>query len=95
MFIAILTYKKPLEEIENNLEQHIQFLDKYYENHKFIASGRRNPRIGGVIIINSNSLSEVEQIINDDPFYKYDLADYELIEFIPTKNIDLLSGIIK
>ena len=94
MFTAIRTYKKPIEEIEKNLAEHIKFLDKYYENKKFLISGRRNPRTGGIILVNSNSLEEVSQIIREDPFYVNNLADYEIIEFIPTKFISRLSDII-
>ena len=94
MFIAILTYKKPIEELEKNLAEHIKFLDKYYENKKFLISGRRNPRTGGIILVNSDSLEEVSQIIREDPFYVNNLADYEIIEFIPTKFISRLSDII-
>ena len=94
MFIAILTYKKPIEEVEKNLAEHIKFLDKYYENKKFLISGRRNPRTGGIILVNSDSLEEVSQIIREDPFYVNNLADYEIIEFIPTKFISRLSDII-
>lgn len=95
MFIVILTYKKNIEEIEKKLMEHIQFLDKYYENSKFIISGRRNPRNGGIIIVNSDILEEVNEIIKEDPFYKNDLADYEMIEFTPTKSNECLSKFIK
>lgn len=94
MFIVILTYKRPVEEIEKNLAEHIRFLDRYYENKKFLISGRRNPRIGGIILVNSDSLEEVNRIISEDPFHVNNLADYEIIEFIPTKFISQLSDII-
>ena len=94
MFIALLTYKKPIEEIEQSLAEHIRFLDRYYENNKFLISGRRNPRVGGIILVNSDSLEEVKQIISEDPFHINNLADYEIIEFIPTKFISQLSDII-
>ncbi len=51
MFIANLTYIKPLSEVEKYLEEHIAFLDKYYASGKFICSGRKNPRTGGVIFL--------------------------------------------
>ena len=95
MFIAVLTYKKTIEEIEENLTEHIKFLDEHYKNNKFLISGRRNPRTSGIILVNSDSLEEVNKIMKKDPFYKNDLADYEIIEFIPTKFIDQLSGIIQ
>jgi len=85
MFMVILTYKKPIEEIERALPEHVKFLDKYYKNKKFIFSGRRNPRVGGIIMINTESAEEALSIIREDPLYQFELADYETIEFIPTK----------
>jgi len=85
MFLVILTYKKPIDEIEKVLPNHVAFLDKYYENKKFILSGRRNPRVGGIILINADTKNEALTIIQEDPFNKNELADYEIIEFMPTK----------
>lgn len=46
MFIVNLTYvKKPLEEVETHLEDHITFLNKYYASSNFICSGRKNPEM--------------------------------------------------
>jgi len=88
MFILALKYVKPLEEVEKELNSHIKYLEKYYSLQKFICSGRRNPRIGGVILCNSKNLEEVEMIISEDPFYINKIAEYEIIEFLPTKYAD-------
>ncbi|NLI12391.1 YciI family protein [Pelotomaculum propionicicum] len=85
MFILLLKYIKPLEEIDRLLENHIRYLEKYYEEGKFICSGRRNPRTGGVIIANTSNREEIEGIISEDPFLINKAAQYEIIEFIPTK----------
>lgn len=85
MFILSLMYVKPIQEIEKCLEEHIKFLDKYYTLGNFICSGRKNPRVGGVIICRAKDKMEVEKIIQEDPFYKKELAEYEIIEFLPTK----------
>lgn len=50
MFILILTYKKALNKVDKYLDVHKEYLDKFYETGDFIASGRQNPRIGGVIL---------------------------------------------
>ena len=84
MVITILTYKKSIKEVEHYLNQHNEFLSKYYEINKFIFSGRKNPRTGGVILMNV-SLEEANLIVQDDPFYQYQIAEYEFIEFFPTK----------
>ncbi|MDE6094920.1 MAG: YciI family protein, partial [Muribaculaceae bacterium] len=39
MFIAILTYKKPLEEVDRFLQAHRDFLAEHYAAGDFIASG--------------------------------------------------------
>jgi uncharacterized protein YciI len=85
MFLVLLKYIKSLEEVERHLDEHVQFLNKYYNQNKFIFSGRRNPRTGGVILINSSTEAEVKQIINEDPFYMHNIAQYEAIEFVPSK----------
>lgn len=85
MFLAMVNYIQPLEVVENYLKEHIQFLDKYYNLNKFIFSGRRNPRVGGIILMNIASKQEAEAIIAEDPFYIHNIARYEFIEFTPTK----------
>ena len=85
MFILLLTYQKSLEEVDRHLAAHRVYLDKNYANGTFIASGRRNPRIGGVILCKASQKEEVEELIKEDPFYAYEVAKYEILEFEPTK----------
>ncbi|WP_300415617.1 YciI family protein [uncultured Oscillibacter sp.] len=85
MFLFNLTYKKPLEEIERLLPAHIAFLDEFYDKGKFLCSGRKEPRTGGVILCNCDSLEEAEEIRHRDPFFYEGAADYEIIRFQPTK----------
>ena len=46
MFIAILTYKKPLDEVDQFLQAHREYLAKHYAAGDFITSGPRAPRVG-------------------------------------------------
>lgn len=46
MFIAILTYKKPLDVVDENLSAHRAFLAEHYAAGDCIASGPRVPREG-------------------------------------------------
>jgi Uncharacterized protein conserved in bacteria len=94
MFILVLKYIKPLKEVEKELENHIKYLDKYYSLKKFICSGRRNPRIGGIILCKSKNEEEVNEIIKEDPFYVSKIAEYEIIEFLPTKYVEGLEDFI-
>ena len=68
MTVTILTYKKPLSEVQKYLNEHIVFLEKFYAKKTFLASGRRDNRVGGVIIVLSNDLQEVKEIMALDPY---------------------------
>ncbi|WAH37462.1 YciI family protein [Alicyclobacillus dauci] len=94
MFIVKLTYVKSLDEVEKHFEDHAKFLDEYYEQDKFIVSGRLNPRTGGIIFMKVGTREEVLRIIEDDPFHKFGVADYEIIEFLPTKHHKQFSSFV-
>ena len=91
MFIAILTYKKPLSEVDKHLAAHREFLAAHYAAGNFIASGPQTPRIGGVIMMTAESRAAVDSIISKDPFFVNAIADYQIVEFTPTmfKNEEL------
>jgi uncharacterized protein YciI len=50
VYIVILTYIKPLDEIDAAIPAHVEWLKKGYAEGIFLASGRRIPRNGGVIL---------------------------------------------
>lgn len=95
MFILTLKYKKSIDEVEKNLPAHIEYLETYYNSGNFIASGRQNPRTGGIILCNADDRQQVESIIRNDPFYSYGIADYSVTEFIPTKYAAEFENLIK
>lgn len=84
MFIAILTYKKPLSEVDRFLAAHREYLAKHYAAGDFIASGPQTPRVGGVIMMKATDHAAVDAIIAQDPFNINDIADYQIVEFTPS-----------
>lgn len=84
MFIAILTYKKSLSDVDRFLQAHREYLAKHYAAGDFIASGPQTPRVGGVIMIKAESRTAVDAIIAQDPFNINGIADYQIVEFTPT-----------
>lgn len=85
MFVAILTYVRPLEEIDALMGEHVRFLETHYDDGLLIASGRQVPRTGGVILIRSGSTKRVQSILAKDPFVVAGMATFELIEFRPSR----------
>lgn len=86
MFVFVLKYLQPLEEVERWLPEHRAWLDRFYKAGKLIVSGPREPRTGGVILADVDSELEAMKIIVEDPFFTEKIADYELIRFTPTKH---------
>jgi uncharacterized protein YciI len=84
MFLVLVSYQKSISEVELHLQAHVSFLNKYYRLRKFIFSGRKIPRTGGVILINSDDAEEVKAILQEDPFYQHGIATYETTAFTPT-----------
>jgi uncharacterized protein YciI len=84
MFIIQLTYTRPLEEVDQLVEEHKQFLEKYYAEGIFMLSGRKHPRTGGIILARAETLTSVVKIITEDPFHRHGLAEYTITEFLPT-----------
>jgi uncharacterized protein YciI len=102
MFIISIHYTAPLEEMDKHIPDHVKFLDHYYEKldhyyekNIFMASGRKVPRTGGVILAVAESIGEIKKIILDDPFHKLEMAEYTITEFTPSKFHPGLEGILK
>lgn len=85
MFVVSLTYKVELSEVDKHIDAHISYLEEQYKSGNFLASGRKVPRTGGIILAQAESREELEAIIRVDPFFEADVADYEITEFVPTK----------
>lgn len=85
MFVVTITYKQPMERVDQYLAEHRSFLDEGYKNNCFVASGPQNPRTGGIIISQLKDKSQLEKILQNDPFKLHDIADYVITEFEPVK----------
>ncbi len=84
MFIVSLTYKSPLEEIDRHLDAHVAYLKEEYAKGRFIASGRKVPRTGGIILSKVETRAELKAILANDPFSIAGVADYDVVEFVPS-----------
>lgn len=88
MFIVNITYTKGIEVVEKYLEAHIEYLKEQYKQNNFIASGRKNPRVGGIILSNLSDKNKLNDILEQDPFKQAKIANYDVIEFIPSMVAD-------
>jgi uncharacterized protein YciI len=81
MFVIELIYKADLSEIDAHMKAHVAFLKKHYDAGRFVVSGRKIPRDGGIILALGESREQIEAIMREDPFCSHGLADVRVIEF--------------
>ncbi len=80
-----LTYTAPVEAVEDLMDAHIAWLDGYYASGVFLASGRKVPRDGGLILAAGVSRAEAERIAAEDPFAVAGVCEYRITEFIASR----------
>ena len=93
MFVISLAYVASLDLLDAHLADHVKFLNEQYERGVFLASGRKVPRTGGVILARSIPREELDDILAQDPFQKAGLATYEVTEFVASMAADGLSAL--
>lgn len=81
MFVLLLTYTKPLPDVDALMRRHMAWLNEQYAAGRFLVSGRRIPRTGGVILARGDDRAEVEALAATDPFVTGGVATVEVIEF--------------
>lgn len=95
MFIVQLNYKVPSSEVDKFVQAHREFLDYYYKQGLFLASGPLVPRTGGILIALTKDREKLEAILQKDPYFLADISDYQLLEFTPVKHREELQAIIQ
>ena len=95
MFIINLNYIVPLDQLDLHMPAHVKFLQEHYKKNVFVASGRKVPRTGGIILALAKSKEDVEQIIREDPFYKHKLAEFTITEFLTSQYHPELKNLLK
>ncbi|KNB53637.1 YciI family protein [Streptomyces caatingaensis] len=92
MFVLELTYIAPLERVEAAHAEHVAWLDAHYASGLFLASGRKVPRDGGVILATGVDRAKIEEITRSDPFSVAGVCEYTITEFVPTKTAPALDA---
>lgn len=81
MFAFHSVYLKPLEEVDQHLEAHRAFLKNLYAQGITVCSGPQVPRTGGFIMLRAETRAGALEIMKNDPYVIYGVAEYSVIEF--------------
>jgi uncharacterized protein YciI len=94
VFVLLLTYTAPLEEVDALMREHMRWLDGHYDAGRFLVSGRQVPRSGGVILARGDDRAEIEAIAAGDPFVRGGVATVEVVQFRASQAADGLRPLL-
>jgi uncharacterized protein YciI len=81
VFVLLISYTKPREEVDALLSDHFAWLEEHHGAGRFLVSGPRDPQTGGVILARGDDREAVEALAASDPFVRGGVARCEVIEF--------------
>ena len=95
MLIAISTYTKSLDEVEQHRNDHLVYVKNLFAQNKLLAAGRQNPLTGAVLIAGNISKDELQMLLDADPYCKENVAKYSIIEFNPVLCNESLKALLE
>ena len=94
MFVLSLTYTVPLDQVDAHIGPHMAWVARGYEAGIFLASGRKEPRSGGVILAHGER-GALESLVATDPFVTAGVAIYEITHLVMSRTapgLEMLKG---
>lgn len=92
MYVILIDYTAPLDRVDELLAEHVAWLDGHYDDGTFLASGRREPRTGGVILARDLSPDALDAVLAADPFARHAVAAHTVVRFHASKLAPDLAG---
>jgi uncharacterized protein YciI len=80
--IAILRYRRPLEQILPAVDAHRAYLVGLKQRGVLLASGPLDPRFGGAVLFrvpDEGALATLDGLRDGDPFVQQGLVQYEIL----------------
>jgi uncharacterized protein YciI len=94
--IALIRYRRPLEEVVEVTEQHRAYLKTLKDEGVLIASGPMDPRSGGMLLLDvpdDDVSATLDRVREGDPYVTFGLAQYEMIPWVVGIGKEDLDGI--
>lgn len=86
LFVVVLRYIENLDIVDQLRHAHLDFMHECYKKSYFLLSGPMEPRLGGIILAQAESRSDLMEILHQDPFYQRSIAEFSVYEFSPSRH---------
>ncbi len=94
MFLLRATYNRPIEEVDQLLEEHKAWIMKNFEAGRILLTARQVPLVGGIILATGGTEEDMVAMLDEDPFKRSGMADYEVLEYAPVRAAEGVEGLI-
>ncbi|MGH3390317.1 MAG: YciI family protein [Actinomadura sp.] len=85
MFLVLLTYLAPEEEVLPLRPAHYEFVDKLFAEGILLLGGRRVPATGGFMLAGEVGRELLADRLAADPYLVAGLVTHEIVELMPTR----------
>ena len=92
MSLALLTYVKPLDEVDVHREAHVAWIKKAMDEGVMLLAGRQTPPTGGVLLFRGEA-DAVRAVAETDPFVVNGVATVEIVAFTMTLAMDQIGDL--
>lgn len=83
MYLVITTYVVPMQAVEVQRAEHVEWVAKYVKNGTFIIAGPRRGQYGGVIVARTMDKVELDRILSEDSFVREGVVEVNVVDFDP------------
>ena len=83
MFVILLRFADDRSSAPQHMDGHKAWIAQGFEDGVFLLTGNLEPSRGGAILAHSETLAEIENRVNLDPFVKHKVVSAEIFEIKP------------
>ena len=94
MFLLLATYTRPIEEVDQLLEGHRDWIIRNADAGRILLTARQVPLTGGMILAHGDSADQMWEMLADDPFHTSGMAEYQVLEFDPVRAAPGVEGLL-
>ena len=91
--LAIIRYRRPLDEVVPVTDAHRAYLRRLQEDGTLLASGPLEPRNGGALLLrvpDDDPHGTLDRVRDGDPYVQAGVAQYELLPWRPGIGVEAL-----
>lgn len=83
LFAVLMNYVKPLADVDAVRAEHTAHLERLAAEGTVLAWARREPPVGGLLVMAAPDQETLERVLEEDPYVKAGVARPEIVTFRP------------